>query len=173
MIKGDFMEETQFEQIYINGILEEIRSITHSILNKFKDIAEQIHPNFDNLDSWKTTNHKKLDESQKLNDDFEDLQKCLNSLKSAIVSFSKAKKPIKNITGANTLINTISGYVISINNEVKNDGFEIDDENDAKVFKEMQNKYFEFIAEMKNFFAIIRKEGFNPPNVTDIYNNVL
>ena len=162
-----------FEEVLAESLLEDIRLSVFQTMLKFREISEEIRPTFESLDTWKTTNHSKLDESQKLHDDFGDLNQCIESLRISIVSFSNASKPIQNITGANTLISTIAGYVISINSYVKTDGFEVDDENDANVFSEMQNKYFEFIAEMKVFFAIIRKEGFEPPNVTDVYNNAL
>ena len=141
-----------FEEAFTEEPLEDIRSITHSVMKKFREIAEQIRPTFEELDSWRTTNHKKLDESQKLHDDFEDLQQYINSLKNATSSFFKASKPIKNITRANTLLEAIAEYVKSINNEVKSDGFEVSDGNNAEVFTKIQNKYCEFIAEMNDFY---------------------
>jgi len=173
MNKLDVIQQEDCDSLHIQSILERIVSATQNVMIKFRDISEQIQPTFETLDTWKSTNHSKLDESQKLHDDFADLEKCLNTLKGTIRSFLAAPKPIQNTTGANTLIARTAEYTNSINVYVKDDGFEVDNENDAKVFSQTQNKYFEFIALMKLFFTRAKQEGFVIPEVKNIHGDTL
>jgi len=170
--RKDHIEES-FKSNFLDDDLENIRSIIYLIKNKFEDISLQIRPSFEELDSWKTTNHSKLDESQQIYSDYLELQKYLKTLKNAITSFSNAPKPIRNPAGANTLIRTIAMYITSINTVMETDGFDVENGNEAKVFKTMQNAYFEFIALAKEFFEKVRQEGFQPPDITDNYGTKL
>jgi hypothetical protein len=153
--------------------LESIRAATFAAMEVFEKIAWQIRPTFETLDTWKTTNHSKLDESTELRGDFDLLTRRLETLNNTIMSFKKEEKPIQNKTGAKSLIETIAGYITTTNTNVRRDGFEVDEGNEAQVFEEMQRKYYEFIAMIKVFFNDVRKEGFEPPETKDVYGTKL